>query len=99
MIRRQGVRFSLEGPVTVDNVRKPLAEGLAEIESGALEVDLGEVSVVDSSAIGMMLAWMRAAKNRQQSLSFFGVQKELASLAKLYGLSGLFPQGAADSPK
>ncbi len=99
MIRRQGIRFSLEGPVTVDNVRKTLAEGLAEIESGALEVDLGKVSAVDSSAIGMMLAWMRAAKKRRQSLSFFGVQQELASLARLYGLSGLFPQGAADSQK
>lgn len=99
MIRRQGIRFSLEGPVTVDNVRKTLAEGLAEIESGALEVDLGKVSAVDSSAIGMMLAWMRAAKKRRQSLSFFGTQQELASLARLYGLSGLFPQGAADSQK
>ena len=99
MIQRQGIRFSLEGPVTVGNVRKTLAEGLDEIEAGALEVDLGKLSVVDSSAIGMMLEWMRAAKERKQSLSFFGIQKELASLARLYGLENLFPQGEADSAK
>ena len=99
MIRRQGIRFMLEGPVTVGNVRKTLAEGLAEIESGALEADLGKVSAVDSSAIGMMLEWMRAAKKRKQSLSFFGTHQELASLARLYRLNGLFPQGEADSPK
>ncbi len=99
MIQRRGIRISLEGPVTVGNVRKTLAEGLAEIEAGALEVDLGKVSAVDSSAIGMMLEWMRAAKKRRQDLSFFGINQELASLARLYGLNGLFPQEETDSPK
>lgn len=83
----------MEGPVAIWNVREMLAQGLAEIENGAIEVDLARVSSVDSSAIGMMLEWMRAAKRHNRSLSFLNMTQELQSLARLYGLDGVIPQG------
>lgn len=96
MITRQGERISVEGPVTIANVRNVLGLGLAEIANGANEVDLAKVSAVDSSAISMMLEWMRAANRR---ISFFNMNQDLLSLTRLYGLIGVIPQGDAASPQ
>lgn len=93
MITRQGTRIFVETPVTFGNVRKMLAAGLVEIETGALEVDLGKMEDADSSVISMMLEWMRAANRRKQSLSFFNMKQALRNLIGLYGLSGVIPQG------
>jgi ABC-type transporter Mla MlaB component len=87
MITREGSRLHVEGSVTVDNVKGILAQGLAEIVSGAVEVDLSRLDQSDSSMIGMMLEW----KRKKPDLVFSGVKPDLASLARLYGLSGLFP--------
>lgn len=97
MIIRQGIRFSISGPVNFGNVRKLLAEGLAEIENGAVEADLSKVEGVDSSAIGMMLEWLRAARRANRSLAFLGMSRDLESLARLYGLSAFFRQEEARS--
>ena len=87
MITREGSRLHVEGSVTVDNVKGILAQGLAEIASGALEVDLSRLDQSDSSMIGMMLEW----KRRKPDIVFAGIKPDLAILAKLYGLNSLFP--------
>ncbi len=87
MITREGSRLRVEGSVTVDNVKRILAQGLAEIASGALEVDLSRLDQSDSSMIGMMLEW----KRKKPDLVFTGIKPDLESLARLYGLNGLFP--------
>lgn len=94
MITRQGTRISVTGSVNFGNVRQALAEGLAEIASGAAEVDLSKLENADSSAIGMMLEWLRAAKKHGGTLSFHDMKQELQSLVRLYGLSIVLGQGA-----
>ena len=87
MIVREGSRMRIEGPVTVDNVKSILAQGHAAIAAGVIEADLSGLGQTDSSMIAMMLAWKRTLP----ALAFSGMKQDLASLAKLYGLNGLFP--------
>lgn len=91
MISRAGITISISGPVNFGNVTKVLAEGLAEIEKGAAEVDLSTLDGADSSAISMMLEWQRAAKRRNRTLAFRNANAKLEGLIRLYGLDSIFP--------
>ncbi len=93
MIDRQGSRIAIKGSVNFGNVTKVIAKGLSEIESGASEIDLSKLESADSSAVSMMLEWLRAAKKRNRNLSFHNMSPDLQSLVRLYGLSGIFLAG------
>ncbi len=95
MIRRDGDRLVVAGPVTLANVTQVLAEGLAQIESGAHTIDLGEVTELDSSLVAALLAWMREAKRHDTELRFDNLPEGLTTIAKLYGVDALLPTGAA----
>ena len=69
MIRREGTRVVLSGPVTLENARAVLEEGRAQIRSGARNVDLGEVSELDSSLLAVLLVWQRDARADQGVLA------------------------------
>lgn len=96
MIRREGERLYVSGPVTLANVTRLLEEAKAHVAS-VRAVDLGEVTEVDSSLLAVLFAWMREAKARGQSLSFSRLPGDLRSLAQLYGVAQLLPQDAAPS--
>jgi phospholipid transport system transporter-binding protein len=91
MIRREGPRFVLEGPVTMANVQAVLAEGESVFEGAQVEVDLAGMTEVDSSAVSLLLEWSRRAARRGQRLSFCNPPANLESLATLYGVSDLVP--------
>ena len=93
MIERQGNRICVAGPVHFGNVTRVIAEGLPEIEAGASRVDLSKLESADSSAVSMMLEWLRAAKKLNRVLVFEGMNRDLESLVMLYGLGGIFPAG------
>ena len=95
MIRREGRRLVLSGPVTLANVAALFDEGKRHIDEGVRVVDLGEVSDIDSSLLAMLLAWLREAKNRQQELAFANVPDALQTIAKLYGVESLLPLARA----
>jgi phospholipid transport system transporter-binding protein len=89
MIRREGARFVLEGPVTMANVEAVLAEGESAFEGPQVDVDLAGMTEVDSSAVSLLLEWSRRAARRGQRLSFRNPPANLESLATLYGVSDL----------
>ena len=60
----------------------PLAEGKDNIV-----IDFARVEDVDSSAVSLMLAWLRSAQRKKVKLSFVNVPDNLRSLAKLYGVA------------
>lgn len=93
MIRREGGRCVLEGPVTMTNVEAVLAEGERVFEGAQVEIDLAGLTEVDSSAVSLLLEWSRRAARRGQRLSFHNPPANLESLAALYGVSGLVPAG------
>ena len=71
MIRRDGRRMVLSGPVTLANVaevllegRRHLDEGRRRLDEGVRVVDLGEVTEMDSALLALLLAWLRDAVAR-----------------------------------
>jgi phospholipid transport system transporter-binding protein len=89
MIRRDGARIIVGGPVTLANVSQVLEEGRRCLEEGAQTVDLGEVTEMDSSLLAALLAWLRDARSRQREIAFTNLPDSLRTLARLYGVDGL----------
>jgi phospholipid transport system transporter-binding protein len=66
-----------------------LEAGLRAIASGQTEIDLGELTAVDSAAVATLLAWQRAAQGQSKTLAFRNLPANLQSLADLYGVTAL----------
>jgi len=96
MIRRDGRRMIVGGPVTLANVARVLEEGRRHLEEGVRAVDLSEVTEMDSSLLAALLTWMRDAKSRGHELTFANLPDALQTIARLYGVEGLL--GAARAP-
>ena len=95
MIRREGERLMVSGSLTLANVATVLAEGKAAIGEGVRSVDLADVGELDSSALALLLAWLREAKLRNVSLVFANLPQGLTTIARLYGVAELLPVSAA----
>ena len=91
VVQRQGDRLAVSGALTLSTVSAALVEGNAAIAQGARTVDLGEVGELDSSALALLLAWLREAKRRDATLGFTRLPEGLTTLAKLYGVAELLP--------
>jgi phospholipid transport system transporter-binding protein len=75
--------------LTVDNADVALQAGLRAIEAGQTEIDLAQLTAVDSAGVATLLAWRRAAQAKQRSLQFLNLPANLRSLGELYGVSDL----------
>jgi phospholipid transport system transporter-binding protein len=95
MISVQGTRLTVSGPATLATASGLLAQARGPLASGVTEVDLGEVTDVDSSLLAVLFAWMREARSHGRTLVLRRVPPDLASLARLYGVDGLLPQEAS----
>jgi phospholipid transport system transporter-binding protein len=91
MIRRDGRRIVVSGPVTLANVAKLLAEGRQHFAEGAGVVDLGEVTEMDSALLALSLAWLREARDAKRELTFANPPEALQTLCRLYGVETLLP--------
>ena len=91
MIRREDRRIVLSGPVTLANVAQVLEEGRRHLAEGAATVDLAEVSELDSSALALLLAWLREAKAAGRTIGFANLPESLRTIARLYGVQDLLP--------
>jgi phospholipid transport system transporter-binding protein len=91
VIRREDSRIVLSGPVTLANVAQVLEEGRRHLAEGAATVDLAEVSELDSSALALLLAWLREAKAAGRALAFTNLPESLQTIARLYGVQDLLP--------
>lgn len=95
MTRREGGRLIVDGSLTLASVAAALAEGNAAIGEGARTVDLAQVAELDSSALALLLAWLREAKRRNLSLVFENLPQGLTTIARLYGVADLLPVSPA----
>lgn len=91
MIRREGRRLVVSGPVTLANVAKLLEEGRQHLAEGAGTVDLGEVTEMDSALLALSLAWLRDARAAKRELAFMNPPEALQTLSQLYGVESLLP--------
>jgi phospholipid transport system transporter-binding protein len=94
LIRRDGSRMVVGGPVTLANVRRVVEEGSQQLDEGVRTVDLSEVSELDSSLLAALFAWMRHARRREFEIGFVNLPESLSTIARLYGVDGLLPSTA-----
>jgi phospholipid transport system transporter-binding protein len=95
VIRRDGDRLLLEGPVTISTVTALLAQCRAMLAPGACVLDFKAVTAVDSSAVALVLECMREAQLRDFTLTLANLPGALQNLAQLYAVSELLQAGAA----
>jgi phospholipid transport system transporter-binding protein len=91
MIRREGARMIVSGPVTLGNVAALLEEGRRHLADGVQTVDLGEVSEMDSALLALLLTWLRDARVNERSLAFTHLPASVLTIARLYGVDRLLP--------
>ena len=94
MMRVEGSRLTVSGPATLATAAQLLEQARGALAGGVTEVDLGEVTDVDSSLLAVLFAWMREARQQGRTLALRRVPQDLASLARLYGVAELLPQEA-----
>lgn len=75
--------------LTVNNATTILDAGLSAIAGGQTEIDLAQLTVVDSAAVATLVAWQRAALARGAPLTFMNASVSLQSLAELYDVADL----------
>ncbi|HVK95815.1 MAG TPA: STAS domain-containing protein [Noviherbaspirillum sp.] len=83
--------------LTVENARAVLEAGLRAIAEGQPGFDLAAVTVVDSAAVAILLAWQRAAQAGGKSIVFTNLPANLQSLVHLYDVGALL-QIAPEAP-
>lgn len=75
--------------LTVNTAKTALEAGLRAIESGQTEINLAQLTAVDSAAVATLLAWQRAARERGTALKFSNLPVNLKSMIELYGVADL----------
>lgn len=75
--------------LNVANAKTSLETGLLAISSGQTDIDLAGLTSVDSSAVAVLLAWRRAAREKDIALQFHHIPHNLQSLIRLYGVEAL----------
>ena len=95
MIRREGERMMVSGALTLGSVAADLVQGKAAIADGVRSVDLAEAGELDSSALALLLAWLREAKRLNRELSFSNLPQGLTTIARLYGVADLLSASPA----
>jgi phospholipid transport system transporter-binding protein len=91
MIRREGRKITVSGPVTLANAARVLEEGRRHLAEGARTVDLGEVTEMDSALLALALAWLREARAAKRELAFANLPESLQTISRLYGVDTLLP--------
>ena len=101
MITRTGDRLQVaglqvSGDVTMATVSALLNQGLKPRANSEMVIDFARLEKVDSSAVSLMLVWVREAQRNKVILSFINVPDNLMSLAKLYGVAELLTLSTAE---
>ena len=91
MIVRDGDRYFIEGALTMATVQTALAEGRQLFDGPQVQVDLSRITEVDSSALSVLLEWVRVASDGGRTMRYMDLNANLKSLAVLYGVSDLLP--------
>lgn len=89
MIRQEGDRLLLEGPVTISTVTALLAQARELLAPGATVLDFKGVTDVDSAAVALALECLREAEGRKLPMSFVNLPAALQNLAQLYAVAEL----------
>ncbi|MGE5385213.1 MAG: lipid asymmetry maintenance protein MlaB [Betaproteobacteria bacterium] len=93
MIERTGGHLSVTAPMVISTATALLEAGNALLTEKEETVDLQAVPEADSSALAVMLAWMRAAQAAGRQLHFANAPAAITALADLYGVDEILMPG------
>ncbi|GAA5158541.1 STAS domain-containing protein [Viridibacterium curvum] len=79
----------LQGALTIDEVTAVLAEADHRVRAADCTLDLAEVTTLDSAAVSLVLALLRASQASGRRLSLINAPASFSSLASLYGVDSL----------
>ncbi|MGB8337283.1 MAG: STAS domain-containing protein [Burkholderiales bacterium] len=85
-------RFAPSGPVVMQTLKGLHTDGLAQIATADMVVDMNEVTEADSSAVSLLMELRRAAQIHSHQLSVINMPDSVRSLARLYGVTDLLPK-------
>ncbi|HPT49790.1 MAG TPA: STAS domain-containing protein [Accumulibacter sp.] len=96
MIELSNGKLRVGAPMVISNARALLEAGRGLLRSAGTAgdttiLDLSAVGEVDSSALGVVFAWLRTAGERNLRLHIVNPPANMLSLAMLYGVSELLP--------
>jgi phospholipid transport system transporter-binding protein len=79
--------MKLAGPaLTNDNAALVLEQARAAVAAGDVQIDLAEITQVDSAAVAVLVSLARVARSRSACLQVKNAPPGLVSLAQLYGV-------------
>jgi phospholipid transport system transporter-binding protein len=88
--------MQVSGDVTMATASALFKDGLKPSGNSNMVIDFSQLEKVDSSAVSLMLVWLREARRSNIGLRFEKVPDNLASLARLYGVADLLPLQPAE---
>ena len=91
MIEREAGRLVVKVPMVMANARGLLEAGRSALQPGEQVFGLAQVDDADSSAVAVMLGWLRVASRSRSTLKFAHIPAGVRSLAELYGVTELLP--------
>lgn len=91
MIDIEAGRYVVRAPLVMDNARSLMDAGCALLQPGEMVFDFSQVTEADSSALAVMLGWLRSAESTRSTLKFAQIPNGVRSLAELYGVAELLP--------
>lgn len=83
--------IKLEGAMTLETAA---ARHASALPAGSIVFDFSDITQVDSSALALLLAWIKRAKAHGTTVEFRALPNALLALAKLYGVDTLLPLAA-----
>lgn len=87
-------KWRVKGDLLLDDIELLLEKNFELDGTELLEVDMSDVSEVDSVTISLLFEWLRQAKSRQCELFYSNLPANLTGLATLYGVLDLIPHAA-----
>lgn len=86
MIERSEGRLRVTAPMKIDNANGLLQAGRQLFRGEREIIDLAEVREVDSSALAVLLGWLRSAQAQGCALEVINAPSGMRALADLYGI-------------
>ena len=91
MIRLEGQRLLVSGPLTIATVASLKDEGVARVSEADRVDHLSAAGPFESAALAHLLSWTRAANGAGRKLSIVAAPPALLSLAALYDVDAILP--------
>ena len=81
--------YRFAAPITMGNASASLADCVRAIDGGETDLALDALGRSDSSAVAVLLAAVRHAREKGKALRLTGMPQAVTSLAALYGVDAL----------